>query len=178
MSHCKSNFSPIHKEWVGSKANADRNHILWLNLIITILIRISKPARFTFHSLVTHFLSSRSISGRRTVSASMAALLPLAEPFIWTSSWFICFTQSSITGLKLSDENIAVSPGHSHFSHIPFSSGLCKLTVEKMLGTGVVGDLLCSMSSEHSESLLNVECLSVSPQAFLQYNFFDKTGQD
>lgn len=31
----------------------------------------------------------------------MAALLPLAEPFICTSSWFICFTQSSITGLKL-----------------------------------------------------------------------------
>lgn len=33
----------------------------------------------------------------------MAALLPLAGPFIWTSSWFICFTQSSITGLKLGE---------------------------------------------------------------------------
>lgn len=51
----------------------------------------------------THFLSRRSIRGLRTVSASMAALLPLAEPFIWTSSWFICFTQSSITGLKLGE---------------------------------------------------------------------------
>lgn len=54
-------------------------------------------------SVDTHFLSRRSIRGLRTDSASMAALLPLAEPFIWTSSWFICFTQSSITGLKLGD---------------------------------------------------------------------------
>lgn len=53
------------------------------------------------HSVDAHFLSRRSIRGRRTVSASIAALLPLAEPFIWTSSWFICFTQSSMTGLKL-----------------------------------------------------------------------------
>lgn len=52
-------------------------------------------------SVDTHFLSRRSIRGLRTDSASMAALLPLAEPFICTSSWFICFTQSSITGLKL-----------------------------------------------------------------------------
>lgn len=56
-----------------------------------------------FFSEYSHFLSRRSMRGLRTVSASMAALLPLAEPFICTSSWFICFTQSSITGLKLGD---------------------------------------------------------------------------
>lgn len=57
---------------------------------------------------LTHFLSRRSIRGRRTVSASIAALLPLADPFIWTSSWFICFTQSSMTGLKLSKSKEAM----------------------------------------------------------------------
>ncbi|KAG7279277.1 hypothetical protein CRUP_025095 [Coryphaenoides rupestris] len=46
-------------------------------------------------------LDKKSMSGRRTDSASMAGLLPFTWPFICTSSWFICFTQSSITGLKL-----------------------------------------------------------------------------
>lgn len=63
-----------------------------------------------------HFLSRRSIRGRRTVSASIAALLPLAEPFIWTSSWFICFTQSSMTGLKLGESktNTSLKCAQSH----------------------------------------------------------------
>lgn len=64
--------------------------------------KLTDAADVTF-SKKTHFLSRRSIRGRRTVSASIAALLPLMGPFIWTSSWFICFTQSSITGLKLDD---------------------------------------------------------------------------
>ena len=66
---------------------------------VTLIASVSHVEQF----LDTHFLSRRSIRGRRTDSASMAALLPLAGPFICTSSWFICFTQSSITGLKLGE---------------------------------------------------------------------------
>lgn len=55
----------------------------------------------------TYVLSRKSMRGRSTISASMAALFLLAAafpfPLIWFSSLLICLMQSSIINWKLQD---------------------------------------------------------------------------
>lgn len=59
-------------------------------------------------SVSTNVLSRKSIKGRSTISASMAALFLFVDalpfPLIWFNSTLICFTQSSIMIWKLETE--------------------------------------------------------------------------